>query len=77
MLYDVVFHGEFSPEYDIDEAKEKLARIFKLKPEKVDTLFTGQSVTIRKKVDEATARKYQKAAAGCGVISGTMRTTIR
>lgn len=68
MLYDVVFHGEFSPEYDIDEAKEKLARIFKLKPEKVDTLFTGQSVTIRKRVDETTARKYQKAAAGCGVI---------
>ena len=26
MLYDVVFHGEFSPEYDINEAKEKLAR---------------------------------------------------
>jgi hypothetical protein len=22
MLYDVVFHGEFSPEYDIDEAKK-------------------------------------------------------
>ncbi len=68
MQYDVVFHGEFSPEYDIDEAKEKLAKIFKLKPETVDTLFAGQSVTIRKNVDAVTAQKYQKAAAGCGVI---------
>ena len=68
MQYDVVFHGEFSPEYDIDEAKEKLAKIFKLKPETVDTLFSGQSVTIRKNVDALTAQKYQKAAAGCGVI---------
>jgi hypothetical protein len=64
MLYDVVFHGEFSPEYDIDEAKEKLARIFKLKPEKVDTLFSGQSVTIRKNVDEVTARKIPESGGG-------------
>ena len=68
MQYNVVFHGEFSPEYDIDEAKEKLAKIFKLKSETVDTLFSGQTVTIRKNVDEVTAQKYQKAAAGCGVI---------
>jgi hypothetical protein len=68
MQYDVVFHGEYSPEYDIDEAKQKLAKIFKLKPATVDRLFIGQSVTIRKDVDEVTARKYQKAAADCGVI---------
>ena len=68
MQYDVVFHGEFSPEYDIDEAKAKLAKIFKLKPETVESLFSGQTVTIRKNVDAITAQKYQKAAAGCGVI---------
>jgi len=68
MLYNVVFHGEFSPEYDIDEAKEKLATIFKLKPHTADTLFSGQTVTLRKNVDEATARKFQKAAASCGVV---------
>lgn len=69
MPYDVVFHGEFSPEYDIDEAKHKLARIFKLKPGTVDRLFSGgQSVTIRKNVDRSTAEKLRTAAAGCGVI---------
>ena len=68
MRFDVVFHGEFSPEYDINDAKQKLAEIFKLSPETVDKLFSGQSVTIRKQVDEVTAEKYRKAAAGCGVI---------
>lgn len=68
MLYNVVFHGEFSPEYDINEAKKKLAAMFKLKPQAADTLFSGQTVTLRKNVDEVTARKYQKAAASCGVV---------
>ena len=68
MQYNVVFHGEFSPEYDMNDAKQRLAKIFKLKPETVEKFFSGQSVTIRKDVDEVTAKKYQKAAAGCGVI---------
>ena len=68
MLYNVVFKGEFSLEHDIDDVKEKLAKLFKLKPETVDSLFSGKTVIIRKNVDELTARKYQKAADGCGAI---------
>lgn len=68
MRYDVIFNGEFSPEYDIDDAKQKLAKIFKLKPAAVDKLFSGQSVTLRKNVDATTAEKYRQAAAACGVI---------
>ncbi|MGD9333148.1 MAG: hypothetical protein PVJ53_17670, partial [Desulfobacterales bacterium] len=68
MQYKIVFHGEFSPEYDIDEVKAKLAKIFKLKPETVEKLFSGRPVTIRKNVDAVTAAKYQKAAADCGAV---------
>lgn len=69
MPYNVVFQGEFFPEYDIDEAKQRLAKTFKLKPETVEQLFsTSQPVTIRKNVDDITAEKYRKAAARCGVI---------
>jgi hypothetical protein len=69
MPYNVVFRGEFSPEYDIDEAKQKLATLFKLKPETVDRLFSaGQAVTLRKNVDSATAEKLRQTAARCGVI---------
>ena len=68
MRYKVVFHGDVPPEAEIDDAKQKLAPIFKLKSEAVDRLFSGKAVTIRKHADAATAKKYQKAAAGCGVI---------
>jgi hypothetical protein len=69
MPFNVVFHGEFSPEYDIDEAKEKLAKLFKLKPETAARLFAAsQAVTIRKNVDAATAEKLRQTAARCGVI---------
>lgn len=66
--FNVVFRGEFLPEYDIDAAKDKLAEIFKLDPATVEKLFSGQSVTVRKGLDETTARKYKTAAAGCGVV---------
>jgi hypothetical protein len=52
----------------LDEAKAKLAKRFKLKPEAVERLFSGGSVTIKKRVDESTAKKVQQAAASCGVI---------
>ena len=69
MPYDVVFRGEFSPEYDIEEAKQRLAEIFKLKPQTVHQMFaSSQTVTIRKNADDVTAEKLRKAAARCGVI---------
>lgn len=68
MPYKVVFSGELSPTTDIDEAKKSLATVFKLKPEAVDRIFCGQRVTIRKNADTEAARKFQQAAAGCGVI---------
>ena len=66
--FNVVFRGEFLPEYDIDEAKDKLAEIFKLDPATVEKLFSGQSITVRKGLDETTAQKYQATAARCGVV---------
>jgi hypothetical protein len=68
MLYNVVFKGEFSLEHDIDDVKKKLAQLFKLKPATVESLFSGKTIVVRKGVDELTARKFQKAAEGCGAI---------
>ena len=65
MHYKVVFHGEITPGTNIDDAKDKLAAIFKLKSETVDRLFSGKPMTIRKSADVATAEKYRKAAVAC------------
>ena len=68
MRYKVVFHGDLAPGTEIEVAKAKLAKRFKLKPESVAALFCGRSVTIRKDVDQATAKTLQRRAAECGVI---------
>ncbi|MBL0716207.1 MAG: hypothetical protein JJV98_21180 [Desulfosarcina sp.] len=66
--YDVVFRGEFLLGYDINEAKDKLAAIFKLAPRKLEALFAGDPVTVSKDVNEIKGRKIVEAAAGCGVV---------
>lgn len=66
--YNVVFRGACDPECDIESAKADLAKAFKLNPKAVDTLFSGRTVTVRKRADEALARSLQRTASGCGVI---------
>ena len=68
MRYKLVFHGDLAPGTEIEVAKAKLAKRFKLKPQSVEALFCGRSVTIRKSVDRATAETIQRRAAECGVI---------
>ncbi len=66
--YNVVFRGEFLLGCDIDEAKDKLAEIFKLAPEKLDALFAGEMVTVSKDVSQIKGEKIVAAAARCGVV---------
>ena len=66
--FNIVFHGEFLLGYDIDKAKDKLAGIFKLSSRKLDALFGGKTVTIRKNVNEIEGQQIVAAAARCGVV---------
>lgn len=72
-LYIVVFRGEILEGRDPDEVKAKLAVLFKVKPERVEQLFSGKPVVIAQKVDGLQARKYrdafEKAGARCEVSS--------
>jgi hypothetical protein len=66
--YNVVFRGEFLLGYDINEAKDKLAAIFKLDGLKLEALFAGETVTVGKDVDGTKGQKIVAAAANCGVV---------
>ncbi len=66
--YNVVFRGEFLLGCDIDEAKDKLAAIFKLDAGKLDALFAGEPVTVSKDVSQIKGEKIITAAASCGVV---------
>ncbi len=66
--FNVVFRGEFLLGYDIDEAKDKLAAVFKLDERKLDALFAGEPITVIKGVNEIKGKQIVAAAAGCGVV---------
>ena len=67
--FQVVFRGRRVEGSDPVEVKEKLARLFKIPVEKVNPMFLGKRVVIKKGVDEATARKYQAAMRQCGALA--------
>ena len=66
--FNVVFRGEFLLGYDVDEAKDKLAGVFKLNESKLDALFAGEPITVTKGVNQIKGKQIVEAAAGCGVV---------
>jgi hypothetical protein len=66
--YRVVFRGEISGEQPEETVKRNLAALFKMPEERVEGLFTGKPVVIKKGVDEATARKLEQAFRKAGAV---------
>ena len=67
--YEVVFTGRIAAGADIARVKANLAMLFKIELARVDALFTGKPVVIKKRLDEATARKYQAAMQKAGAVA--------
>ncbi|MDH3714695.1 MAG: hypothetical protein OET44_12705 [Gammaproteobacteria bacterium] len=69
--YKVIFAGELVAGADPDAVKANFQKLFKADAKRVDKLFSGNRVLIKKNVDEATAQKYQatlrKAGGVCSI----------
>lgn len=66
--FDVLFRGEIVAGQSLENVKQKATQLFKLSPEKIDAMFTGQLVTLKKKIDQQTAEKYQKILQQSGML---------
>jgi hypothetical protein len=79
--YQIIFEGKLTGERPLEEVKNNLAALFKMKPDQVDALFGGKAVVIKRDIDQATALKYQaafkKAGAVCSVLSDTPENTAQ
>ena len=67
--YDLVFSGELVRGADPAQARRNIGNLFKISEAKVEALFSGKPVTLKKNLDFATANKYRVAIkkAGCRV----------
>ncbi|BAN46298.1 DUF805 domain-containing protein [Metapseudomonas resinovorans] len=64
--YKIVFDGEPMPGVAMDTVKENLARLFKSDPSKIDGLFGGRSVALKRDLPEEEADKYLSALQRAG-----------
>lgn len=71
--YNIVFRGELVGGADPAVVKQNLAKVFKMDADRVEKLFTGKAVVLKKDADKATAMKFRavlkKAGAQCEMQS--------
>lgn len=64
--YKIVFTGELMPEAALDTVKDNLARLFKSDRSKIEALFSGAAVALKRDLAEAEADKYLGALQQAG-----------
>ncbi|MBB4868042.1 uncharacterized membrane protein YhaH (DUF805 family) [Pseudomonas nitritireducens] len=64
--FKIVFDGALMPQTPLETAKENLARLFKSDTSKIDALFSGQPVVLKRDLSDDEADKYLRALQGAG-----------
>ena len=64
--FKIVFSGELMPAAQLDEVKANLARLFKSDSAKIDSLFSGTPVALKRDLGEDEAEKYLAALQRAG-----------
>lgn len=66
--FDIIFRGDIVFGHQLVEVKAKLQQLFKADAAKIDALFTGRPVPLKRNLDEVTANKYRDALIKAGAM---------
>lgn len=67
-LFNIVFQGRIEQGAAPEQVRANLARLFRITPEKVEALFSGQRVVLKKEADQATTMKFRAALKQAGAL---------
>ena len=71
-LFDIAFSGQIVDGADLQAVKQVIGKIFKADEARLDMMFSGRRVIIKRQADEITMIKYrgafQKAGAVCEIV---------
>ncbi|UTF59971.1 hypothetical protein [Gilvimarinus sp. DA14] len=74
-LFDLVFRGDIVLGHNLEDVKKRLQQLFKADAKRIEALFTGRPVPLKRKLDKATALKYQavlqKAGAEVNLVASS------
>lgn len=74
--FRVVIEGGTLPGFDPDDVRERFAALVKQSEELAARLLSGQSSTVKSRVNQATAIRYFNALRGIGVACRVERETL-
>jgi hypothetical protein len=66
--FELQFSGELVPGADLRSVRARLGDLFKLPPEALELMFSGQTVVIKRGLDGTTAARYRDAFWDAGAI---------
>ncbi len=65
-LFDIVFRGDILPGHQLLQVKQRMAQLFKADEKRINALFSGGAVVLKKGIDRATADKYSAVLSKAG-----------
>ena len=74
-LYNVVFQGRIRPEFELSQVKENVGKMFGASGDKLNMMFSGKAVMIKKEADRPTAEKYVQALHKAGAVAQVRTVT--
>lgn len=66
--FDIIFRGDIVFGHQLADVKLRLQQLFKSDAARIDALFTGRPVPLKRNLDEATANKYRDALLKAGAM---------
>ena len=72
-VFEVAFSGEIAPGADLSQVRASVGKMFKADETKLDQLFSGKRIVIKKNIDEQTALKYKAALSKAGAVCEVLR----
>ena len=66
--YEVVFRGDVVPGQSIVDVKKRLAELFSADSDRIDGLFSGRPVVIKRDLDQASAERYRDGMYRAGAM---------
>ena len=69
-MHRLIFSGQVQAGHDPDEVRQRLGQLFRITdPVKLDMLFSGKAITLKRNLAPAEARRYEAAILKAGALA--------
>ena len=75
-FYEVIFRGDLLAGQSVIEVKQRLAQLFNADATRIDQMFSGKPVVVKRNLDMGTAERYQSSLLKAGALVDIRPATI-